>query len=62
MKAPAPKPVSKGTQPNHHVTVPANNTKPVTPTMPKAPKPAVGTDKSAKKTYGSSSWNNGYTN
>ena len=33
-----------------------------TPAMPTKPKPAVGTDKDAKKKYGSSSWNNGYTN
>ena len=32
------------------------------PAMPTKPKPAVGTDKDAKKKYGSSSWNNGYTN
>ena len=37
-------------------------TKPKTPTMPKKEKPAVGADKAAKKKYGSSSWNNGYTN
>ena len=33
-----------------------------TPTMPKGQKPAVGADKAAKKKYGSSSHNNGYTN
>ena len=32
------------------------------PAMPKGEKPAVGTDKAAKKKYGESSWNNGYTN
>jgi hypothetical protein len=36
--------------------------KPTAPTMPKKEKPAVGADKSAKKKYGPSSWNNGYTN
>jgi hypothetical protein len=33
-----------------------------TPTMPKKPKPAVGADKSARKKFGPSSHNNGYTN
>lgn len=60
-----------GTQPGHAVTTSKNNTKPITPspkpapkatTMPKGQKPAVGADKDAKKTYGSSSHNNGYTN
>ena len=36
--------------------------KPTTPTMPKKEKPAVGADKAAKKKYGPSSHNNGYTN
>ena len=36
--------------------------KPTTPTMPTKPKPAVGADKAAKKKYGPSSHNNGYTN
>ena len=31
------------------------------PAMP-TKRPAVGADKSAKKKYGSSSWNNGFTN
>jgi hypothetical protein len=57
----------KGTQANHHVTDSSNHTKPVTPApkapaMPTKPKPAVGTDKSAKKKFGSASHNNGYTN
>jgi len=56
-----------GTQPGHSVTTSKNTIKPVTPTpkaptMPKGEKPAVGTDKAAKKKYGESSWNNGYTN
>jgi len=45
---PAPKPAAKA---------PAKG-----PTMPTKQKPAVGADKSAQKKYGSSSWNNGYTN
>jgi hypothetical protein len=36
--------------------------KPKTPAMPTKPKPAVGADKAAKKKYGPSSHNNGYTN
>jgi hypothetical protein len=32
------------------------------PTMPTKPKPAVGADKAARKKYGPSSHNNGYTN
>ena len=38
--------------------------KPVAKAKPKATptRPAVGTDISAKKKYGKSSWNNGYTN
>jgi hypothetical protein len=36
--------------------------KPKAPTMPTKPKPAVGADKAAKKKYGPSSHNNGYTN
>ena len=36
--------------------------KPTAPTMPTKPKPAVGADKAAKKKYGPSSHNNGYTN
>ena len=36
--------------------------KPTSPTMPKKPKPAVGTDVGARKKYGPSSHNNGYTN
>ena len=32
------------------------------PTMPTKPKPAIGADKTAKKKYGPSSHNNGYTN
>ena len=32
------------------------------PAMPTKPKPAIGADKAARKKYGSSSWNNGYTN
>lgn len=48
----------KGTQANHHVTDSNNHTKPSMPTK----RPAVGADKDAKKKYGSSSWNNGYTN
>ena len=32
------------------------------PTMPTKEKPAVGADKAAKKKYGPSSHNNGYTN
>jgi hypothetical protein len=31
------------------------------PAMP-TKRPAVGADKTAKKKYGDSSWNNGYTN
>jgi hypothetical protein len=31
------------------------------PAMP-TKRPAVGADKAAKKKYGDSSWNNGYTN
>jgi hypothetical protein len=50
-----------GTQPGHAVTTSKNNTKPVAPAMP-TKRPAVGADKSAQKKYGSSSWNNGYTN
>jgi len=49
----AKKPVAK--------TTPTPKPKPK-PAMPTKPKPAVGTDKDAKKKYGSSSWNNGYTN
>lgn len=66
-KLSTPKP--SGTQAGHVVTTSKNNTKPVTP-APKTPakpamptkRPAVGADKSAQKKYGSSSWNNGYTN
>ena len=38
--------------------------KPKTPAKPAMPtkRPAVGADKSAQKKYGSSSWNNGFTN
>jgi hypothetical protein len=36
--------------------------KPTAPTMPTKPKPAVGADKAARKKYGPSSHNNGYTN
>ena len=32
------------------------------PTMPTKPKPAVGADVAAKKKFGPSSHNNGYTN
>jgi hypothetical protein len=53
-KAPAKTPV-KNTTP-----MPKKTTK--APAMPKGQKPAVGADKAAKKKYGSSSWNNGYTN
>ena len=58
-----------GTQSGHAVTTSKDNTKPVAPapkktTKPAMPtkRPAVGTDADAKKKYGSSSWNNGYTN
>ena len=44
--APAAKPAAKVTK---------------APAMP-TKRPAVGADKSAKKKYGSSSWNNGFTN
>ncbi len=33
-----------------------------TPAMPTKPKPAVGADKTARKKFGPSSHNNGYTN
>ena len=36
--------------------------KPTAPAMPKKPKPAIGTDKDARKKFGPSSHNNGYTN
>ena len=42
--------------------VPLPKPKPKAPTMPKKPKPAVGADIGAKKKYGPSSHNNGYTN
>ena len=53
MAAAAKKPVAKPT---------AKPKAPAKPAMPKGQKPAVGTDKAAKKKYGESSWNNGYTN
>ena len=43
-------------------STPKPTAKPKTPTMPTKPKPAVGADKAARKKYGSSSHNNGYTN
>ena len=49
--AAAKKPVAKPT---------AKPKKPA-PAMPTR-RPAVGADKAAKKKYGDSSWNNGYTN
>jgi hypothetical protein len=52
-KAPAKAPV-KNTTP-----MPKKTTK--APAMP-TKRPAVGADKAAKKKYGDSSWNNGYTN
>ena len=55
--AAAKKPIVKTTK------APAAPKKPAakTPAMP-TKRPAVGADKSAKKKYGDSSWNNGYTN
>jgi len=61
-RALSPKP--KGTQAGHAVTNNDNHTKPISPAQKQAEakRPAVGTDKSAAKQYGSRSWNNGYTN
>ena len=54
-KAPAKTPAKKTTP------MPKVTKKPTTPAMP-TKRPAVGADKAAKKKYGDSSWNNGYTN
>lgn len=54
-KTPAKTPVKKTTP------MPKTTKKPTTPAMP-TKRPAVGADKAAKKKYGDSSWNNGYTN
>ena len=56
------KPVAKAT-PTPAVKPAAKPAAKVTkaPAMP-TKRPAVGADKSAKKKYGSSSWNNGFTN
>jgi len=54
-----PKPKTTNTKPGVKTPMPKKVTKaPVMPTR----RPAVGTDKSAKKQFGDSSWNNGYTN
>lgn len=52
MAGAAKKPVAKPT------AKPKATPKPAMPTK----RPAVGADKAAQKKYGSSSWNNGYTN
>lgn len=58
--AAAKKPVVKTTKAPAAPKKPAAKT-PAKPAMP-TKRPAVGADKAAKKKYGDSSWNNGYTN
>jgi len=59
MKKPAPtKPAPKKPALKPITTMPV---KPKAPAMP-TKRPAVGADKSARKRYGSASYNNGYTN
>ena len=62
MKKPAPKITAKPKRPAiKPAPFPKPKPKPKAPAMPKK-RPMVGTDKQAKKKYGDSSWNNGYTN
>lgn len=61
MKKPTPKKPAVKTPVKKTTPMPKVTKKPTTPAMPTR-RPAVGADKAAKKKYGETSWNNGYTN